>query len=131
MKKTSNELFLQLRAFSAMFHGVHELQAEQLKRWPYAVDPNVEKSNFKLDFEKKLFVYEWEIKKDPPSTKAYAHRLDELLKGVRFLFGDDWSLTIQNLTTGTTIFTSENVPGKPDRRLRNRRNRRQKVAKRR
>ena len=105
--KDSNELFLQLRAFSTQFQCLHELQVEHLKKWPYAVDPNLDSSTAQVDFDNKKLVYLWTFKGKEKLPKDYQHRLQELCKGVRFLLGNDWSVEIQDLFKKESIFSSE------------------------
>lgn len=111
----SNELFLQLRAFSAQFQCLHELQEKHIKQWPYAVDPNLDKSTAQVDFDNKQVTYLWSFKGDEKLPKDYQHRLSELCKGVQFLLGSQWRVKIQKMNTNEVIFNSEDASEGPSK----------------
>ena len=92
---------LKLRALYEATGGLHEGLVQQLKLWPYAVDPSLETSVCKVDEEAKKVIYEWESplqKRD----KGYNNRLKELLKAIKLILGDPFDLQI--LLNGTPIF---------------------------
>jgi hypothetical protein len=84
-----------LRDLTARFGGVHEAQVLQLKLWPHCVDTTITKNKFIVDTEGKTVVFEW-LGSTKKIDKDYKNKLKVLDEGVKFLFGNDWSITVQS-----------------------------------
>lgn len=90
---TVEEQLLGLRDLSRKFKCLHELQVLQLKNWPFAIDPKIDKSTSTVDLEGKKVVYRWtgpKLVKD----KNYDYRLSELARCVKFLLGGEFTLQV-------------------------------------
>ena len=90
-----------LRGMTQRFGSIHEAQALQLKLWPFTVDNTLENSNAAVDFENKQVDFEW-LGSAMKIDKKYQERLETLKCNVKFLLGDDWSMTVSS--SGTAIF---------------------------
>ena len=90
-----------LRGMTQRFGSIHEAQALQLKLWPFTVDNTLENSNAAVDFENKQVDFEW-LGSSMKIDKRYQERLETLECNVKFLLGDDWSMTVSS--SGTAIF---------------------------
>jgi hypothetical protein len=90
-----------LREMTKRFGSIHEAQALQLKLWPFTVDNTLENSNAAVDFENKHVSFEW-LGSTMKIDKKYQERLETLECNVKFLLGDDWSMSV--IEDGTAIF---------------------------
>ena len=121
-----------LRGLFQRFGVLHEAQVLQLRLWPFAVDPSLNKSEAKVDMEARVVTFLW-----TGSTfnidKKYQSRLKTLSDNVKFLLGEVWSIEV--ILEGITIFsTPDTNVSKPSNRSANRKlkrpNRKPKRAKR-
>ena len=104
-----------LRGLTKRFGSIHEAQALQLKLWPFTVDNTLENSNAAVDFENKQVDFEW-LGSTMKIDKKYQERLETLKCNVKFLLGDDWSITVTS--SGTAIFPLDTNNVKPSNRSR-------------
>ncbi len=99
---------LLLQDITRRFGFIHEAQQQQIKLWPYAIDPALVASECDVIAEQKRMVYHWA---DPKKVagwapqRPYLKRLAWLANTVkRILFGADWYFEVQ--MNGATIYTS-------------------------
>jgi hypothetical protein len=94
-----------LKSLTQQFGILHELQTAQLKLWPFAIDPNLDKTEAEVDFESNLIIFKWQSAKFSKIDQKYKQRLHKLLISVRYLLGDNWQIHI--LLNNELIFQSE------------------------
>jgi hypothetical protein len=124
-----------LKALTAQFGMLHELQLQHLKRWSWAIDPNIKDTPvIEIDSENKLINFNIICDKCCIITQKYKKHYQNLLKHVRFMLGDDWQIVI--CRNNETIFSKEDcqnppiINGSPKQKPSNRRNRRSRSRKR-
>jgi hypothetical protein len=123
-----------LKDMTRRFGTLHSAQVLQLRLWPFTVDTTLDNANAKVDIEGKRVEYVWTGSK-MDLDKKYQFRLNTLNDNVKFLLGNDWSMTV--VCDGTTIFPldtknvkSSNRSGNSAKRKRLNGNRKPKRAKR-
>jgi len=82
-----------LRGMTKRLGVLHEAQCLQLRLWPFSIDPTLEKSEAKVDLESKRVDFVW-TGSTLKVNKKYQTRLKALKDNVKFLLGDDWSITV-------------------------------------
>ena len=90
-----------LKDMTRRFGTLHEAQVLQLRLWPFTVNATLDNANAKVDIEGKRVEYVWTGSK-MDLDKKYQFRLNTLNDNVKFLLGNDWSMTV--ICDGTTIF---------------------------
>jgi hypothetical protein len=107
-KASWTQQLLLLQDITRRFGFVHEAQQQQIKLWPYAVDPAVVGAECDVSTEQKRMVYRWADPKKPAGWTpkgSYLKRLTSLANTVkRVLFGADWYFEVQ--MNGATIYMS-------------------------
>lgn len=106
-----------LKGMTAKLGGLHEAQALQLRLWPFAVDPEINKNRVEVNIEEKgqqgemvqpgivIFHLEAARPSDWKPDVAYMARLREMVWAVKkVLLGDSYSVEIRMNTN--PIFTS-------------------------
>jgi hypothetical protein len=104
-----------LRNLFQHFGSLHEAQVLQLRLWPFTVDPKLANSKAILNLEGKVVEFRWGggAKK---IDKKYQERLQELDKNVKFLLGEDWTITV--MLNGALIFPVQDTIGKTSNKRR-------------
>ena len=111
-KFTYQEQLVILRDLYQRTGALHEAQVLQLKLWPFAVDPKLDKSKADVDLDNKVVTFTW-VGKKSKKDKKYNYRLEELYKHLRFMLGDDWIMRIH--LNGSLIFPLDTKHVKPIR----------------
>lgn len=100
---TKEEQLIVLRDLTKRTSGIHEAQVLQLRLWPFAVDPTLEKAEAHVGPEEDppLVRYVWTGSK-LTVDKPYCDRVLELVRCVKFILGNNWSVEVQK--DGEVIF---------------------------
>jgi hypothetical protein len=123
---------VRLRANFIQTGALQELQATQLRCWPFRIDPRIDNTGVTahiVTMDKRVD-YVWVAKTVPASwqpTDEYRRRLGFLTSWVKFLLGDDYTVTF-NLN-GNNLSLRGRKTG--DRRVGHKKPRRAKPARRR
>jgi hypothetical protein len=104
-----------LRGLTQRFNSLHEAQSLQLKLWPFVVDNTLDKTEAHVDIEGKFVNFIWIGSKKKIDAK-YQYRLKTLDSNVKFLLGEDWSMSV--IRDGVTIFPLDTNNGTRNHRSR-------------
>ena len=104
-----------LRGMTRRFNILHEAQSLQLRLWPFVVDPSLDKTEAHVDIEGKMVNFIWIGSKKKIDAK-YQYRLKTLDSNVKFLLGEDWSMSV--VRDGVTIFPLDTNNGTRNHRSR-------------
>lgn len=108
-----------LRDLTQRMGIIHEAQALQIRNWPFAVDPEIDKAQAILDVEGKTLHYEWQAanrKAKWSPDASYRKRLKALSGGVAFLLGPGWKMSVA--VNGKSIFSMNEENGQQKRKPR-------------
>lgn len=107
-----------LRDMTKRFGCIHEAQKLQLNLWPYVVDPTIKGVEVALQFDECCAYFAFKGSTANHKTKAYQKRLQEFIRSIKFLLGDEWSTNVS--LDGVTILGNDSKPAqkrkKNDRR---------------
>ncbi len=99
-----------LRGLTKRTGAIHEAQVMQLRLWPFAVDPQLDRAEADVDVEGKQVLYRWENSDAPRNfapDKKYAERLTKLEDSIKFMFGASWKVTVA--LNGNSIFPLKKI----------------------
>jgi hypothetical protein len=114
-----------LRDITRRFGAVHDAQALQIRAWPFVVDPSLKKSECAVDVENKTAAFAWEGSSLKMDFK-YKARLKQLDINMKFLFGDNWRISVK--LDGASIFPLKDTNVKSSGRSRSRKPKRTRKA---
>jgi hypothetical protein len=104
-----------LRGLTQRFGSLHSAQVLQLRLWPFVVDSSLDKTEAHVDIEGKFVNFIWIGSKKKIDAK-YQYRLKTLDSNVKFLLGEDWSMSV--VCDGVTIFPLDTNNGTRNNRSR-------------
>jgi len=110
-----------LRGMTERFQSLHEAQKLQLQLWPFVVDTSLANTKANVDMEAKTVQFVWTGSSMKIGPK-YNQRLKVLDDSVKFLLGNDWTVTVWR--DGTLIYPVDTKNAKPGRKRGNSKKRR-------
>lgn len=109
---TPTQQLMLLRDLTAKTGILHEAQVQQIKLWPFAICPNVGKSEAHVSVEKQTI--EYHLTPEKGQIKLNPKIMEKFMEGVSLLLGPEWR--IQIFGNGSLIFPINGSNRKPKQR---------------